>query len=204
MDYIRKYWYIVLIVIIILAYIVISTTTGMVHSTEDLAWEESMTDIEGEVEHEKVEEEEKPPAIFFIDIKGEIISPGVYEIKESNRVLEVIKMAGGFTEFAEQRGVNLAEKVRDEMVIYVPRIGEDPSNWTSLQATTNTINKMVNINYAQKVELETLPGIGPSKADDIIAYREENGPFQSIDDLDNVSGIGEKSLEKLREFITVN
>ncbi|MFZ3588225.1 helix-hairpin-helix domain-containing protein [Bacillus sp. DJP31] len=204
MDYIRKYWYIVLIVMVVFGFVVFTFTSGEVPNSEDIDWEESMTDPENEVKPEEVKEEEEPLPIFFIDIKGEVISPGVYEVKESDRVMDVVMMAGGFTEQAEQKGVNLAEKVMDEMVIYVPKQGEKPSDWTSIQAPLNDEKKLVDINVAEKVELETLPGIGPSKADAIIAYRQENGLFQSIEDLDKVSGFGEKSVESLREYVTIN
>ncbi|GMB07560.1 competence protein ComEA [Thermolongibacillus altinsuensis] len=151
---------------------------------------------------ESVEAEAKPLTVF-VDVKGAVVHEGVYEVDESSRIKDVIQLAGGFTEEADRTKVNLAAKVQDEMMVYVPKKGEETPTVMSEQTTAAGNEKKVNINTATAEELQTLSGIGPAKADAIIAYREENGPFQKIEDLLNVSGIGEKSLEKIKEQIIV-
>lgn len=146
--------------------------------------------------------DEKEPQIFKVDVKGAVIRPGVYEVKEGERVIDVIERAGGFRENADSLQVNLSQRVHDEMVIYVPVQGENIPVSTLLPAPAGTSNNgKININTASATELETLPGIGPQKAEAIIQYREENGPFQKAEDLMKVSGIGEKTFEKLKEHI---
>ena len=102
--------------------------------------------------------------------------------------------------------MNLSQKIVDEMVIYIPVFGEEmdmlPPTIVSSQSVSKEEGK-VNINTADSNELQTLSGVGPSKADAIIEYREQNGPFQKIEDLMNISGIGEKTFEKLKDGITV-
>lgn len=145
--------------------------------------------------------EEKKPSIFKVDIKGAVSRPGVYEVMEGERVIDVIERAGGFLENADSLQVNLSQRVHDEMVIYVPAQGETIPVATFQPASSGTNNGKININTASATELQSLPGIGPQKAEAIIHYREENGPFQKVEDLMKVSGIGEKTFEKLKEHI---
>lgn len=159
--------------------------------------------------------EETPQAVpqsIVVDVKGAVKKPGVYEMKAGDRVHQAIREAGGVLDGAEQNQLNLAQLLQDGMVIFVPEKGEEmaPSGAASAGQSTNAgstgqndSSTMVNINTATAEELQTLPGIGPSKAETIIAYREENGGFQTIEDMMNVSGIGEKSFEKLKSSITV-
>lgn len=142
------------------------------------------------------------PMIIMVDVKGAVRRPGVYVAKEGERVIDLINKAGGFTSEADQNQVNLSQHVADEMVIFVPKIGEVGGN---LQNGTTAVqeSKLINLNKATEVELQTLPGIGPSKALAIIEYREMNNGFQTIDDLKEISGIGEKTFEKLESLITV-
>jgi competence protein ComEA len=137
----------------------------------------------------------------MVDIKGAVAHPGVYEIRDTARVNDVVALAGGFTKEADETKVNLAAKVHDEMMIYVPARGEaNAFASSSLQADDS--NKIY-INTASEQEISQLPGIGKTKAQAIIAYREEHGPFQKAEDLLNVTGIGEKTLEKIKEYIVV-
>lgn len=136
---------------------------------------------------------------IYVDIKGAVNNPGVFEATPGERVNDMIQRAGGFTNEADQTQVNLAQKVHDEMSIIVPTTGDVIEN-----ASNNEIgSEKVHLNSASKEEIETLSGIGPSKAEAIIAYREENGLFQSLEDLLNVSGIGEKTIEQLQDSIQV-
>lgn len=144
----------------------------------------------------------------FVDIKGAVLYPGVYELQQDQRIRDAVQLAGGYTEDADTQLINHAQKVQDEMVIYIPKKGEPleegTTNFITMPAENNNNEQKININKADVAALSTLPGIGPSKAQSILSYREENGLFQTIDDLKNVSGIGDKTFEKLQDSITVN
>ena len=151
---------------------------------------------------EVVPEEIQEPIYYLVDVKGQVSQPGVYEVESTLRIHAVIRLAGGFLETANVEAMNLAQKIKDEMVIYVPHLDDEiPTDVEQTWSETNETNSKVSLNDATEAELQTLPGIGPSKAAAIVNYREETGSFQSIDELVNVSGIGEKTLEKLREYI---
>lgn len=148
------------------------------------------------------EDSMQPEAPLIVDVKGAVVSPGVYELQPGARVQDAIQAAGGLLKDAEDRAVNLALKVQDEMSIYVPAAGEAPA--IPEQAATSGGDGKININTADETELATLPGIGPSKAAAIIAYRTEQGLFGKPEDLTNVPGIGDKTFENLKESVTVN
>ena len=156
---------------------------------------------------------------WYVDIKGAIKVPQVVPVTPGMRVHDVVEMAGGVTAEADQSQVNLAQLVTDQMVIYVPKVGEEVSPSTEAlvadsQVTESAISEgsedtssegdLVNINTADATILQTLSGIGEKRAADIINYRETNGLFETVDDLDQVSGIGEKTMEKLRPLITAD
>jgi competence protein ComEA len=145
--------------------------------------------------------DEEKPIIIMVDVKGAVNSPGVYVAMEGERVIDIINKAGGFASKADQNQVNLSQHVEDEMVILVPRLGEMSENLQN--ASSYSQNSLVNINKASESELQTLPGIGPSKATAIIEYRETNSGFQTIEDLKKISGIGEKTFEKLEPLISI-
>lgn len=153
---------------------------------------------------------------IMVDIKGAVKSPGVYKFNVGERVVDAIKKSGGFLPEADQKQINLAQKLQDEMVIYVLKKGEKQENSISSvqnspsvqiitgQSNGNSTNSVIHLNTATSEELQTLTGIGPVKAQAILDYRKQNGPFKSIDDLLNVTGIGEKSLEKIKGDIVLN
>lgn len=141
--------------------------------------------------------------VMMADIKGAVVNPGVYEINEGGRVVDLIELAGGLAEDADTAVINFASYVQDEMAIYVPRIGENVNAVLPVQVGETAGNGTVNLNSAGSSELQTLPGIGPAKADAIIEYREMNGPYKSIEDLKEISGIGDKTFEKLKDLISV-
>ncbi|QTM99890.1 ComEA family DNA-binding protein [Sediminibacillus dalangtanensis] len=136
----------------------------------------------------------------YVDIKGEVKHPGVYAISADKRVRDAIELAGGFLEEADSNAVNLAQKVQDEQVIMVPAQGEQGEN-SAGEAVQG--NSKIRVNTADAEELTKLPGIGPSKADAIIQYRDENGGYQQLEELLEVAGIGEKTLEKIASSIQV-
>ncbi|GAA5415571.1 hypothetical protein Pryu01_00602 [Paraliobacillus ryukyuensis] len=137
----------------------------------------------------------------FVDVKGEVKHPDIYEISGEERVKEVIALAGGFTDEADTSAVNLAQKVTDEMVIIVPEIGSSSNNNTAEPEGETT--SPLRINQATIEELQTLPGIGAVKAEAIHQYKQENGPFQRLEDLQSITGIGSKTVEKLEPYIQV-
>ncbi len=139
-------------------------------------------------------------------IVGAVRYPGVIEVEEGSRLIDVLELAGGATEEADLERVNLALRVQDEGMYKIPKIGEELSEQSPalLGAISKQEQQKININTADEATLDTLPGIGPSKAKRIIEYREQNGPFKSIEELKNVSGIGEKTFEQLKDLITVN
>ncbi|TDE73765.1 MULTISPECIES: helix-hairpin-helix domain-containing protein [Streptococcus] len=146
---------------------------------------------------------------IFVDIKGAVKNEGVYELSNGSRVTDLVKKAGGFTEDADKKSVNLAEKLVDEAVVYVAKVGENVAQVTTPSQANNGIDQdtssdQINLNTATLEQLQTISGIGAKRAQDIIDYRESNGGFSSIDDLKNVSGIGEKTLEKLKAEVTVD
>ncbi len=144
---------------------------------------------------------------IFVDIKGAVMYPGVYELQQDQRIKDAVELAGGYTEQADTQRMNHAQKVQDEMVIYIPTKGEQLEDGATTLLTIPTESapkeQKININQADIAILATLPGIGPSKAQSILTYREEHGHFQAIEDLKNVSGIGDKTFEKLKDAITV-
>lgn len=147
---------------------------------------------------------EDESSLIVIDVKGAVQYPGVYEVAENARVFEAIQKAGGMSEKADELAVNLASPLQDGIAVYIPFKGETKENpFISPNVVDDPAQQKVNINLATSDELQTLSGIGPSKAEAIIAYREEQGPFTKIEDLLEVTGIGEKSLEKIREEITI-
>lgn len=150
----------------------------------------------------------------MVDVKGEIKHPGVYTSNATERVNDIIERAGGLTDKADENQVNFAAHVKDEMVIYIPAkgtagtTGSTPVLSNTAPAITGGANGTtqdgkININEADVNDLQNLPGIGPAKAAAIIQYREENGPFQAIEDLKNISGIGDKTFEKLKDSISL-
>ncbi|PTQ86393.1 competence protein ComEA [Trichococcus patagoniensis] len=161
---------------------------------------------------EQPEESEPVREIIIVDIKGAVSNPGVYQAEAAMRVIDIIDLAGGLRETADADTVNLSQRVTDQMVIYIPAIGEEaerpiavPENPLAEQESGNGVagTEKVDINTADAVLLQTLNGIGEKKAVLIIAYREENGSFQTIEEIMEVSGIGEKTFEGFKNLITV-
>mgnify|MGYP000631248251 FL=1 len=151
---------------------------------------------------EKTEESTTLEAVIFVDIKGAVKKPGVYQMKAGDRVKDAIDAAGGLTAEADSQKVNLAQRVEDQMVIVVPKVGEEaeaiPAGVTSKETSKEG---KVNINTATVEELKTLKGVGEKKAEAIIEYRKKNGSFKTKEDLMKVRGIGKKLFESFEERI---
>ena len=138
--------------------------------------------------------------MIYVYVCGAVIQTGVYELPQDSRVYEVIEKAGGFAENADISGINQAALLQDEEQIYVPAVGE--LEQTSQNEGEEKSGK-INLNTSTKEELMTLPGIGESKADSIIKYREEQGKFQSIEDIKQIEGIKDGVFQKIEDLITV-
>jgi competence protein ComEA len=144
---------------------------------------------------------EKPVVVY---ITGAVPRPGVYALPKNARVQDAISAAGGFLAEAEKSQINLAALLEDGEKLDIPFTeGASPVLGTPVPAVVTSTTELVNINTASAAELEGLPGIGPTLAQKIIEYREQNGPFVSVEDLDNVSGIGAGLIERFRDQITV-
>ena len=151
------------------------------------------------------------PQNCYVDIKGEVLRPGVYEFSCESRIQEVIKKAGGFTEEADETKINLAQKITDQMQIIVPNLhskqeggvteGNSEKGNSSNSTPSNSKQGTVNINTATLEELQTIKGIGKKKAEAILQYRKEHGAFRTKEDLLQVKGIGKKALEAIESQV---
>lgn len=155
---------------------------------------------------EEDDEETHENQSIMIHISGQIHNPGIVELDSGSRLIDAVKLAGGLKKDADLDRINLAKKLLDEEKIYIPKIGEeDTPVEISSQITTSSngdVRSKININTCTKEELMTLPGIGEVLAGRILDYREQN-LFKTIDDIKNVSGIGEKKYDSIKELITV-
>ena len=152
------------------------------------------------------------PQNCYVDIKGEVLRPGVYEFSCESRMQEVIKKAGGFTEEADETKINLAQKITDQMQVIVPNLhskqeggvteGNSEKGNSSNSTPSNSKQGTVNINTATLEELQTIKGIGKKKAEAILQYRKEHGAFRTKEDLLQVKGIGKKALEAIESQVT--
>ena len=154
------------------------------------------------------EEKEEPVEqdLITVDVKGAVKSPGIYDLPVGSRVNDAVQKAGGLTEQADSKSLNLAQKVNDEALVYVPTKGEEAASQQagSGAASSTSKEKKVNINKASLEELKQVKGLGGKRAQDIIDHRESNGKFKSVDELKKVSGIGAKTIEKLKDYVTVD
>lgn len=218
-------------IIITVLIIIISIAAGIIYETKNKTIENEPIEFNTSLEENTNTEEKK----LKIDIKGEIKKPGVYELKENDRVSDAIKASGGLTENADTTLINLSKTLKDEMVIIIYNKNEIEKLRQELKETKkiieyiekdctcpDTINEAcikeapkqaqnkseakegkISLNTATLEELETLPGVGESKAKQIIKYREENNGFKTIEEIKEISGIGESTFEKFKEYISI-
>ncbi len=171
-------------------------------TAEETASEDESSDTvsgEGAKETESISTE---PEIIYVYICGHVKEPDVYSLAAGTRLYEAIKAAGGALEDADLQQLNLADPLTDGQRIYVPAEGETAA--AAGYTGDKTSNGLVNINTATAEQLQTLPGIGQAKANAIVAYRESNGNFSSIEDLRNVPGIKEGVFGQIQSLICVN
>lgn len=244
MKYIRKHIKLITILTIILiisSLIVLKVYLNKNSKTkvkEEIPDEIIITEVEEKLEAQ-TEEPQEIIEFIYVDIKGAVINPGVYEIEKNKKVIDVVNKAGGLTKEADTSMINLAKQVEPEMVIIIytkeevkkyqtkeeiikvidkecicPEITNDAcinnssNNDSNVSSNDNKKpdidqNEKININTASLEELQNLNGIGEGKAKSIIEYREEHGKFNSIEELKEVSGIGESVYEKIKDNITI-
>lgn len=163
---------------------------------ESAADEEAFFDTETEKTSEPAREE---PETIYVYVCGEVTAPGVYPLSAEARVYEAIEAAGGLTDEASPYALNQAEKLCDGQKLYVPKEGGE----AEVSGEAEPDDGLVNINTADRSELMNLPGIGASKADAILSYREENGPFSDIAELKKIAGIKDGVYSKIKDYIKV-
>ena len=157
-------------------------------------------------EKEVKKEESAEQDLITVDVKGAVKSPGIYDLPVGSRVHDAVQKAGGLTDEADSKSLNLAQKISDEALVYVPTKGEEAAGQQTVSGTPSSTSKdkKVNLNKASLEELKQVKGLGGKRAQDIIDHRETNGKFKSVDELKKVSGIGAKTIEKLKDYVTVD
>lgn len=198
-----------------------------VYSDEILTSNSKDSMKENSQSNEKGKNEDEEEAMMAVHVTGEVKNPGVVKVKEGSRIQDIIEKAGGLTENADITEVNLAFVVEDGMKVRIPsnddEINKENSEKREIEETNrneyitqdsgkgvivsdegiDTSSSIVNINTASQTELEELPGIGPSISSRIVEYRNEKGKFKSIEDIKNVTGIGDSKFEKIKDLIKV-
>ncbi|AOY76880.1 helix-hairpin-helix domain-containing protein [Clostridium formicaceticum] len=199
----------IMIIFIVIVFAFIFYTNQLKRKKEIYILSESQQETVIEYQESQNETKTRKPTII-VHVEGEVIQPGVYELPEESRVFHAIEAAGGLKSTADRKQVNLAKKILDEEKIYIPTEEENLPNSSLDQVvsqativTTSVGSNGLDINKASKEELESLPGIGNTLAQRIIDYRSEKGGFQRIEELQNVSGIGEKKFSEIKDKITV-
>ena len=209
-DFLKQRKIIIIIVILVIIFIGWKFY-GSLNNTDIENNDFLVNDTKEEKKNDNEEEE-----TMAVHVTGEVKNPGVVKIKEGSRIEDIIEAAGGLTENADITNINLAYVVEDGVKIKIPAVGDDElskesyiiegmgENFSIAEGNVeNHSNSLININTATQSELETLPGIGPSIASRIIEYRNQNGKFKTVNDIKNVTGIGNNKFEKIKEFIKV-
>ena len=142
--------------------------------------------------------------LITVDVKGAVKTPGIYDLPVGSRINDAVQKAGGLTDNADSKSINLAQRISDEALVYVPTKEEATSQEMPSSTSNSKENKKVNLNKASLEELKQVKGLGAKRAQDIIDHRDSNGKFKSVDELKKVSGIGAKTIEKLKEYVTVD
>ena len=161
----------------------------------------SFSNISNETNNKDEKVENRHDEKIFVDVKGAVKHPGVFETTKDKRVKDLIEEAGGLLDDADTSTLNLSQKVKDQMVIYVLKHGEKPKQISDSSSSSNT--DVININTANKEQLMKISGVGKTKAEAIIAHREKNGDFKKKEDITKVKGIGKATFEKIKDKIEV-
>ena len=162
----------------------------------------SFSNISNETNNKDEKAEDKHDEKIFVDVKGAVKHPGVFETTKDKRVKDLIEEAGGLLDDADTSTLNLSQKVKDQMVIYVLKHGEKPKQ-ISDSGSSSSNTDVININTANLEQLMKISGVGKTKAEAIISYREKNGDFKKKEDITKVKGIGKATFEKIKDKIEV-
>lgn len=171
------------------------------NKTEDYS-DVSFSNISNEINNKDEKAEDKHDEKIFVDVKGAVKHPGVFETTKDKRVKDLIEEAGGLLDDADTSTLNLSQKVKDQMVIYVLKHGEKPKQMSDGGSSSSNTD-VININTANKEQLMKISGVGKTKAEAIISYREKNGDFKKKEDITKVRGIGKATFEKIKDKIEV-
>ena len=171
------------------------------NKTEDYSGA-SFSNISNETNNKDEKAENRHDEKIFVDVKGAVKHPGVFETTKDKRVKDLIEEAGGLLDDADTSTLNLSQKVKDQMVIYVLKHGEKPKQ-ISDGGSSSSNTDVININTANKEQLMKISGVGKTKAEAIISYREKNGNFKKKEDITKVHGIGKATFEKIKDKIEV-
>ena len=162
----------------------------------------SFSNISNETNNKDEKAEKRHDEKIFVDVKGAVKHPGVFETTKDKRVKDLIEEAGGLLDDADTSTLNLSQRVKDQMVIYVLKHGEKPKQ-ISDGGSSSSNTDVININTANKEQLMKISGVGKTKAEAIIAHREKNGDFKKKEDITKVRGIGKSTFEKIKDKIEV-
>ena len=162
----------------------------------------SFSNISNETSNKDEKAENRHDEKIFVDVKGAVKHPGVFETTKDKRVKDLIEEAGGLLDDADTSTLNLSQKVKDQMVIYVLKHGEKPKQ-ISDSGSSSSNTDVININTANLEQLMKISGVGKTKAEAIISYREKNGDFKKKEDITKVKGIGKATFEKIKDKIEV-
>lgn len=162
----------------------------------------SFSNISNETNNKDEKAENRHDEKIFVDVKGAVKYPGVFETTKDKRVKDLIEEAGGLLDDADTSTLNLSQKVKDQMVIYVLKHDEKPKQ-ISDSGSSSSNTDVININTANKEQLMKISGVGKTKAEVIILYREKNGDFKKKEDIIKVRGIGKATFEKIKDKIEV-
>lgn len=199
--------YVLIIIIVIIVFFIVIVFYYFNNRTENIEYNENLVN-ELNIENNKISDENiKEESKIKVHITGEVRNPGLYELEEGSRILDIINLAGGITPEANLDKVNLAYQISDGQKVKIPSIkDEEVGNYIFENSGENVIeedknNTKIDINKADLNDLITLSGIGESTAQKIIDYREKNGKFKKIEDIKNVSGIGESKYNQIKDYI---
>lgn len=169
-------------------------------STAEILIEQTSTETLGQVATDTDNETQQiSEALIIVDVGGEVKNPGIVQLPANSRVYAAIEKAGGLKQTADTKKINLAAILNDGEKLYIPKFNE------ILELTSGSdFSNLININTANSDSLQKINGVGPSTAEKIIAYRQSNGPFKKIEEMMNISGIGEKTFAKFKSQITIN
>ena len=197
-------------IVIIISILVIILIGWKIYNSSKFESEDESELLLSNTQEKEIENDEEE--FIVVHVTGEVKNPGVVKVKEGSRVEDLVKAAGGLTENADISNVNLAYVVEDGIKIRIPSTDDEKNEeyitqsigeGIIMQEEGNSNSSIVNINTANETELEELPGIGASIAGRIIEYRNKNGKFKDLDDIKNVTGIGESKYEKIKDLIKV-